>query len=251
VPGRDLAGEVVATGEGVGTGQSDLAVGDAVLGRVQDWWAHAELVAVPAAQLIRKPDALSWDVAGSLYTPTMAALASIKAVAPKPDEVVVVSGASGGVGLTAVQLARRCGARVIGIAGTDKHEWLAAHNVRGVAYGPGERERLLDAADGRQIDAFIDAGGAGYVTLALDLGVPADRVNTLVDFATARERGVSTFGTDSAGGPTAFVELAALAADEALDFPVAATYPLAEVRTAYRQIAEHRPFGRVVLRPQE
>ena len=250
VPGRDLAGEIVSVGEQPGSEGGDLAIGDAVLGRVQDWWAHAELVVVPSAQLVRKPAGLSWDVAGSLYTPAMAALAAVRAVAPGPDELVIVAGASGGVGLTAAQLARRRGAKVIGLAGSDRHAWLAEHDIVGVTYGRGEKDRLLEAAGARQIDAFIDAGGTGSVALALDLGVAAERINTVVDFATARRRGVSTHGTDSAGGPAAFAELADLAA-HGLDFPIAAAYPLGEVRTAYRDIADHRPFGRIVLHPQE
>ena len=93
-----------------------------MLGRVHDWWAHAELVAVPVNQLIKKPGELSWDVAGSLYTPAMAALAGVKAVAPTAGELVIVSGASGGVGSTAAQLAHRRGAHVIGLARPDRHD---------------------------------------------------------------------------------------------------------------------------------
>src|ERR1700712_2381292 len=63
VPARDLAGEVVAVGKGV----SNFSVDAAVLGWVQDWLAHAQVVTVPATQLISKPEKLSWDVAGSLY----------------------------------------------------------------------------------------------------------------------------------------------------------------------------------------
>ena len=62
-PGRDLAGEVVTVGDDV----LDFTVGDAVLGRLQSWDAHAQFVAIPADLLVSKPQALSWDVAGSLY----------------------------------------------------------------------------------------------------------------------------------------------------------------------------------------
>jgi NADPH2:quinone reductase len=251
VPGRDVAGTIVATGGDTGGDSGGLAVGDAVLGRVQDWWAHAELVAVPAAQLIPKPTGLSWDVAGSLYTPAMAALAGVKAVAPATGELVVVSGASGGVGLTAAQLARHRGASVIGLASASKLDWLTKHDITGITYGEGQKERILHAAGPRRIDGFIDTGGTGNVALALDLGIAPPRVNTVVDFTTAKQHGISTLGTDSAGGPAAFTELATLASDGTLDFPIAATYPLAEVRAAYRDIAEHRPFGRIVLHPQE
>jgi NADPH2:quinone reductase len=247
VPNRDLAGEVVALGDGV----RHLAVGDPVLGSLQDWWAHAELVAVPAVQLAMKPAALSWEVAGSLYTGGLAALASVQAVRPEPGELVVVSGASGAVGLTAAQLARNAGATVIGLAGPDRVGWLEARGITAVTYGPGQDERVRTAAAGRTIDAFIDAAGAGSVALALDLGVATGRINTVVDFATAQQAGVSTRGTRDAGGTPALAELADLAASGTLEFPVAATFPLAEVQQAYRAVTARRLFGRVVLHPQQ
>ena len=76
----------------------------------------------------------------------------------------------------------------------------------------GAKQRILDAANHRRIDGFIDTAGNGSITLTLDLAVAPHRVNTVVDFATAREHGISTLGTGSAGGLTAFTELAGLAA---------------------------------------
>jgi NADPH:quinone reductase len=119
-----------------------------------------------------------------------------------------------------------------------------------VTYGNGAKDAILAAAGGRPVDAFIDAAGSGSVALALDLGVAADRINTVVDFAAARESGARTMGTQDAGGMDAFGELAGLAASGALDYPVAAAYPLADVREAYRAVAQRRLFGRIVLHPQ-
>lgn len=245
-PARDLAGEVVALGAEV----EGVAVGDAVLGWAQDWLAHAQLVAVPAAQLVPKPAALSWDVAGSLYVTPMAGLAGVKAVEPKAGEVIVVSGASGGVGLVSAQLARRAGATVIGLAGPDSAGWLAERGVTPVAYGEGQEERIR-AAGGKRIDAFIDAVGSGYVDLALALGVPKERINTVVDFQAAREHGVKTMGTREAGGVPALQELADLAASGALEIPIAAAYSLDRVREAYHRVAERTTRGKIVLHPQE
>jgi hypothetical protein len=104
------------TGHGRG-GRDDVhyvAVDDEVAGWLQDWSAHAEYAAVPARQLIPRPRALPWDVAGSLFVTPMAGLADVQAVAPLKNDVIVIAG---GVGLTAVRLARRAGATVIGIAG--------------------------------------------------------------------------------------------------------------------------------------
>src|SRR4051812_40108587 len=112
-PGRDLAGEVVTVGADV----LDFTVGDAVLGRIQSWDAHAQFVAVPADQLVNKPRTLSWDVAGSLGTTPMAGLGALRAVEPPPGETVLVLCGSGGGGVTSAQLPLPARAREIGLTG--------------------------------------------------------------------------------------------------------------------------------------
>lgn len=68
-----------------------------------------------------------------------------------------------------------------------------------------------------------------------------ERINTVVNFQAAQEHGVIAHGTRDAGGAPA------LASAGDLVVPIAATYPLGQVKAAYRQLAERRPFGRVVL----
>ena len=244
-PGRDLAGEVVAVGVDV----DSFAVGDAVLGWLQSWDAHAQRVAVPAAQLVSKPNTLPWDVAGSLYTTPMAGLGAVRAVQPRPGETIVISGASGGVGFTAAQLAARAGAMVIGLTSAAHFELLRTYGVEPVQYGDGEHERILAAAD--RVDAFIDTVGGGYLDLALNLGVQTDRIDTVVDYRGAEQKGVKAHGTIDAGGTPALAELAALAAAGSLHIPIAATYPLSAVQEAYRALADRTTHGRIVLHPQE
>ena len=244
-PGRDLAGEVVA----VGADEHRFIVGDAVLGWLQSWDAHAQFVAIPAVQLVSKPQALSWDVAGSLYTTPMAGLGAIRAVEPGPGETIVISGASGGVGFTAAQLARRAGATVIGLTSTAHFDLLRHHGIEPVQYGNGEQERIRSAA--ARVDAFIDTVGGGYLDLALHLGVPVDRIDTVVDYRGAKEKGVRALGTTDAGGTPALTELATLAAAGDLHIPIAATYPLTAVQDAYQALADRKIHGRIVLHPQE
>ncbi|MFJ4950850.1 hypothetical protein [Streptomyces sp. NPDC088760] len=105
---------------------------------------------------------------------------------PSPDETVVVSGAAGGVGSLAVQLARRRGATVIGLASERNHAWLKDRGVLPVEYGPGVAERIRQASGGR-VDAFIDTFGEGYVALAVELGVRPERMNTIRDWQAAAE----------------------------------------------------------------
>jgi NADPH:quinone reductase-like Zn-dependent oxidoreductase len=152
------------------------------------------------------------------------------------------------VGSLAVQLARRAGATVIGLASEANHQWLADHGIVGVAYGDGVADRIRAAApDG--VDAFIDTVGDGYVDLALGLGVAADRVDTIIDFAAAARTGVKTVGNLDAASAEVLDELAKLVAVGELDVPIAATYPLTEVRAAYRRLVQRHTRGKIVLLP--
>lgn len=243
-PGRDLAGEVVAVGAEV----HSFTAGDAVLGWLQSWDAHAQLVAIPAVQVVSKPEALSWDVAGSLYTTPMAGLGAIRAVEPRSGETIVISGASGGVGFTAAQLALRAGATVIGLTSPAHFDLLRHHGIEPVQYGDGEQDRIRTTVG--RVDAFIDAVGGHYIDLAIALGVPLDRIDTVVDYRGAKEKGVKSLGTTDAGGTPALAELAALTATGDLHIPIAATYPLTSVQDAYRALADRKTHGRIVLHPQ-
>jgi NADPH:quinone reductase-like Zn-dependent oxidoreductase len=242
--GSDFAGVVAELGEGV----SAFAVGDAVLGWTESRASHAEFVAVPVDQLTAKPDGLSWEVAGSLFVASMAAYASVHAVAPQAGEVVVVSGAAGGVGSIAVQLALRTGATVIGLASERNHAWLRSLGAIPVLYGEGQADRIRQAADGH-VDAFIDTFGDGYVDLAIELGVAAERINTIINYAAVERLGVRGEGTHSIASIELVREIAGLAAGGEIEIPIAGTFPLDEVREAYRELAKRQTHGKIVLLP--
>jgi NADPH:quinone reductase-like Zn-dependent oxidoreductase len=243
--GSDLAGVIEEAGTGVG----GFSPGDEVIGFTNNRAAQAELVLVEAGDLTRKPGKVSWEVAGSLYVAGVTAWGAVNAVQPKEGETVVISGAAGGVGSLAVQLARRTGATVIGLASEGNHEWLKRHGVIPLAYGDGVADRIRAAAPGG-VDAFIDTHGDGYVELALALGVAADRIDTIADYAAAAKPGVKTDGGTAAGpGAKLLAELAGLIADGHLEVPIANVYPLAQVREAYTELERRHTHGKIVLRP--
>ncbi len=242
--GTDLAGVVHAVGEGVDT----FAGGDEVLGWTEERASHAELVSVPAEQLTHKPASIPWEVAGSLFVAGFAALASVQAVAPKAGETVVVSAAAGGVGSVAVQLARRTGATVIGLAGERNHAWLRSHEIVPVSYGDGQAERIREAAGGK-IDALVDTFGGGYVEMALSLGVAPERINTIIDFEAVERHGVQGLGAHTIATKQLLSELTALVADGSLEIPVARTFPLDQVRDAFNELAARHTHGKIVLLP--
>ncbi|MEU1545682.1 NADP-dependent oxidoreductase [Nocardia sp. NPDC005745] len=243
--GSDLAGVVAE----IGAGADRFSVGAEVIGFSEKRSAQAELVLVDVDNLTPKPKNVSWEAAGGLYVAGVTAWGAVHSVQLEQGEAVVISGAAGGVGSLAVQLARRAGATVIGLASDSNHEWLQSHSVIPVAYGEGVMDRIRAAAP-NGIHAFIDTHGGGYVELALALGVPIERIDTIADFAAAAKYGVKTEpGPEARTGAEVLAELAGLVADGHLEVPIANVYPLTQVRQAYTELERGHTHGKIVLRP--
>lgn len=242
--GSDFAGEVVAVGSGV----TKFRVGDAVLGWSNRRNTHAEYVSVPAGQVVAKPTSLSWDVAGGLYVVGVTAYAAVRAVKLAPGDTLVVSAAAGGVGSVVVQMARAKGANVIGIASESNHAWLHAHGAIPVNYGEGLEGRIRKLAP-QGVDAFIDTFGPEYVKLALDLGVPKERIDTIIAFDMAQKTGVKADGSSVASTPEILADVAELVANGTVEIPIAARYPLDRVRDAYTELEKRHTHGKIVLVP--
>jgi NADPH:quinone reductase-like Zn-dependent oxidoreductase len=220
--GSDLAGVV----EEAGTGAGGFSPGDDVIGFTNNRASQAELVLVEASDLTHKPKKVSWEAAGGLYVAGVTAWGAVHAVQPKEGETVV-----------------------IGLASESNHQWLKSHGVIPVAYGDGVADRIRAVAPSG-VDAFIDTYGDGYVELALALGVAAERIDTIADFAAAAKYGVKTDGGTAAGpGATVLAQLAGLIVDGDLEVPIADVYPLARVREAYTELERRHTHGKIVLRP--
>lgn len=244
--GSDLAGVVAEAGPGVDA----FSVGDEVLGFTDKRASQAEYVVVPAEQLTAKPPEVSWEVAGGLFVAGTTAYAAVRSVDLTPSDTVAVAGAAGGVGAIGVQLAKRSGATVIGIAGPTNDEWLAAHGVIPVNYGDGLADRLRAATPGGRVDALLDFFGGGYVELAVtELGISPERIDTIIDFPALERFGVKFAGNADAADAAVLAELAALVAAGELDVPIAEVIPLDEVQRAYRTLEQRHTRGKIVLRP--
>jgi NADPH:quinone reductase-like Zn-dependent oxidoreductase len=243
--GSDFAGVVRTVGANV-TGVSE---GEEVLGWSERRSSQAQYVVVPARQVVHKPAALSWEVAGSLYVVGVTAQVAVDAVAATESDTVVVSAASGGVGTIVVQLLRLRGATVVGIASERNHEWLRSVGVLPVAYEDGLEERIRDAAP-TGVDAFIDLYGPDYVELALRLGVAPGRIETIISFGAAKEHGTKALGSqDSAHPAAALARIAELVAAGTVEVPIAAAYPMSQVRDAYERVEDRHTRGKIVLLP--
>lgn len=242
--GSDLAGQVTELGADVST----WSIGDDVLGFTDERASQAELVAVPQDQLVRKPPQVSWEQAGALKVAGCTAYASVRAVHVRAGDVVVVAGAAGGVGSLAVQLARSCGAQVIGLASESHHGWLRGHGATPLDYHQPDLAEAIRAVHG-PVDAFIDTHGGGYVELAIELGVAPERITTTIDFAAAEKHGTQSVGEAEASDQNVLTELAQLLATGQLEVPIARSYPLDQVRDAYTELEQGHTLGKLVLIP--
>jgi NADPH:quinone reductase-like Zn-dependent oxidoreductase len=240
--GSDFAGVIVEVGEKV----DGVHVGDDVIGFSDERSAQAESVTIAADHVIPKPHGVPWDVAGSLYVVGTTARACVDAVRVRRGDTVVVAGAAGGVGILATQLAVLAGAAVVATASKENHPFLTSIGAIPVEYGKGLVDRIRKIVpDG--VDAFIDTHGDGNVEVAVALGVDRDRINTLADFAGRKKYGVRGDGMSTVAPRETLIELARLIAAGELQLPIAATYPLEQVRAAYERLAKRHGLGKIVL----
>ena len=240
--GSDFAGVISAVGEGVDYPR----VGDEVIGFSDGRNAQAEFVTIDASRVIPKPRGVGWNEAASLFVAGTTARACILAVNVRPGNTVVVAGAAGGVGVIATQLAVLAGAAVVATASEENHAFLRSLGAIPVAYGSGLAGRIRKIVpDG--VDAFIDAHGAGNVAVAVELGVPKDRINTIIDFAAKKKFRVKADGMSTVEPRETLTELARMVASGELKIPVYATYPLDRVRAAYERLAGGHGLGKIVL----
>ena len=245
--GNDVAGVV----ESVGPGVSGFKAGDEIVGSSAKRGAQADFALVAQAKALPRPEHVSWEVAGSLWTVGTTSQAMVAAVGVGADDLVLVSGASGGVGALASQLAHHRGAQVIGVAGERNHEWLRSHGITPVTYGPDVETQIRAALaqhPERALSAVLDVSGGGYVELGVSLGVAPERIDTIVDQGAAQQHGAKTDG-GAAGTVAQVAELLTLLNDGSVELPIHASFPLEEVQRAYTELEQGHPRGKIVLIP--
>ncbi|RNB46146.1 NADP-dependent oxidoreductase [Agromyces tardus] len=235
--GRDLAGVVVATGPGV----FGFSKGDEVMG-YSDRGAQATHVVVPEGHLLAKPPAITWEVAGSLYTAGTIAWSAVEGLALASDDTIVVTAAAGGVGCLAAQFARMRGATVVGTSVETRFDFLAQFGVIPTGYGPGLADRVRALVPG-PVTAFLDFLG-GQAAEALALGVAPSRITTVLDWDAVDEHGVRTA---EPGDLVALGRVAALVAAHRVRLPIADVFPVDRVADAYRALDRRDAPGKIVL----
>jgi NADPH:quinone reductase-like Zn-dependent oxidoreductase len=197
---------------------------------------------VPEANLLPRPPALSWEIAGSLYTAGTTAWNAIEGLGLGPNDTIVITAAAGGVGCLAAQFARMRGATVIGSSAEVRFDFLRQFGVIPTPYGPGLADRVRQLTS-HPVTAFLDfLGGQAAEAQALD--VPPSRVLTVLDWDAVDEHDAVRL---SAGDVVALGRVSALAAARRIRLPIADVFPLGSVADAYRALDKREAPGKIVL----
>jgi NADPH:quinone reductase-like Zn-dependent oxidoreductase len=241
--GQEYSGVVDRLGPG--TAGAGLEVGMAVLGSTM-LNGNASLLAVPVDSVVRKPPELDFPTAAALVAASQTASGALRELRAGRGDVLLVHAAAGSVGTVAVQLARLAGATVIGTASAGNHGYLRQLGAIPVAYGDGLVEAVRGT--GRQPTVALDAAGGAAVAQSVELGIPTDRIGTIVDDEAAAEHGVRV--VRAGRSPARLAEVVALAARGVVTMPVRA-YPLSAVAAAHAAVESRHGRGKVVLVVQQ
>ncbi len=264
-PGGEFSGVV----ENVGAGVSEFAPGDRVIGYVT-FGAARERLAVPASNLVKLTAPLDLDRAAGLTITYGTSYHALKDRARlKPGETLAVLGASGGVGLAAVELGKLMGARVIACASSDdKLAFARAHGADEVVnYAKDDLKDALKRLGGEHgIDVIYDPVGGRYSEAALR-AIAWEGRHLVVGFAAGEIpklplnltllKGCDVLGVYWGNwvkrGPedyrASLDRLAHWCAEGRISGHIHAAYPLAETAQALRTLSERKAMGKVIVKP--
>ncbi len=239
IPGNEFAGVIDTVGDGVtGWRPGDEVLGFTLLG------CYAEFVVVGADQIVGKPSSMSWEVAGGFTAGAQTAEIAWEEVRPGPGDAVLIHAAAGAVGGFAVQLARLRGARVIGTARSDHHDYLCLLGAEPVDYRSdlvGQVRAL--APDG--VDVVLDGAGREALAATLELARDLTRTRTIYEHEEGPKVGVATLsGARSAERLGHLVELYAKGEITSL---IRSTYPLDRAADAHRELGTGHGRGKIVI----
>ncbi|MFT3841527.1 MAG: NADP-dependent oxidoreductase [Myxococcaceae bacterium] len=240
--GTDYAGVVEQVGDGAtGFKAGDRVFGGALSRAVADFVVVSANGDVAANEVHHTPDGVDDRTAAALTIAGRTAYAVLAVVGLGPKDTVLVGGAAGGVGVFTVQLARMTGARVIGTASAASADFLRDLGAEPTTYGDGLVERVRAMAPGG-VTAAIDLYGTETALAARALGVPDKRITII-----ATQLPGITSANGAAAAPGSLEKLADLVATRKVRVPIAAHFPVEQIRKAVELQSARHVKGKVVV----
>lgn len=243
-PGWDVAGIVEQTG----LDTPEFTVGDAVLAYARaDVVQHgsiAEYMPVPVRAAAHKPEGLSFPQAAALPLTGLTALQVLDRVGVGEGDLVLIHGASGGVGSFGVQLARLRGAQVVGTASERNHDYLRKLGATPIPYGDGLVAAARAAAP-EGFDVIVDFAGGTSLDATPALLRSGGRVASITDSRAATEFGGEYVWVRPDAAQLA--TLAGLVADGELSVEIAEEFSFDRAAEAYALLEEGHTRGKIVV----
>jgi NADPH:quinone reductase len=242
--GFEVSGVVSAAGGGAG-----FAIGDEAVTRVSGGYATA--VTVPAADVYRKPAALTFPEAANLLLVATTAADLLHTSGASAGQTILLHGAAGAVGVSVLQQARVLGVRAIGTASPANFAFVERFGGVPVEYGAGLLDRVRGAAP-EGVDAALDTVGSGEAgDVSLALVKDRSRVVTIADAPRAKADGYVFVGASNpASAPFrahAAPRIVAMAAAGDLVVPMAATFAFHDAPAAFAMLTSPHPPGKIAL----
>jgi NADPH:quinone reductase len=248
--GFEVSGVIAAVGPGTEIASGGGKAGDEVIA-AQITGGCATQVRVKASDVFAKPATVPFPEAAGLILAGSTASDLLHVTAVGAGDTVLIHGASGAVGISAVQQAVLLGARVVGTAGEPGSDLVRRYGGEPVGYGPWLEERVrVMAPDG--ITVAIDTVGTDEaVDVSLDLVADRHRIATTVAFARADQDGFRQVGARNPGSAPYRARVRArliqLASEGSLAVPIGQTFPFAQAPAALELLMGRHPAGKIAL----
>jgi NADPH2:quinone reductase len=255
-PGSDAAGVVDA----VGTGVTHVKVGDRVYTSATRTGAYAELVVAPASRVHPLPGHVAFQAGAAMGVPAATAYAALFLRGEaRPGETVLVHGASGGVGTSAVQLGRAHGCTVIGTASTDEGRALVLREGAHHAVGHDDLPQILALTGGRGVDVTLEMLASENLGKVLSVVAKRGRVVvvgsrgvTQLDPRDTMSRNAEIRGLALANCTPEELTLIHAALHAALENKtlrpiIGKTFELADAAAAHREVIDGKAQGKIIL----
>jgi NADPH:quinone reductase len=248
--GYEASGVISAIGPGTEIASGGGAVGDEVVA-FQVMGAYASHITVKATDVFAKPTNVGFGEAANLLLVSTTASEMLHVAGVKVGDVVLLHGAAGAVGSSALQQAHLLGAIVIGTASEANFEVVERFGGIAVRYGPGLEERVRAAAPNGVTVALDTVGSDEAIDVSLAAVADRSRIVTIAAPKRAKSEGLLWIGgSNPKSGPfraSQRAQVLQMAADGHLTVPVGLTFPMDDAPAAVAALMGQHPPGKIAL----